>query len=210
MLRFLTAEELRDHPALAASMFADRARQFRDRLGWAVRVDQKGLERDDYDTINPTYVIWQRPDGLHGGSMRFLPTLGRTMVNEHFSALSGGRIYRHPKLWECTRFCLSEDAAANTSAALMLGGAQLGVGLGLSRAVGVFDARMVRIYRALGWQPVVLGTRGEGAEAISVGMWEFSEEIRQRMAKKAGIAADLAQHWFDTARGGLHALPAVG
>lgn len=210
MLRFLTAEELGNHPALEASMFADRARQFRDRLGWAVRVDQKGWERDQYDALNPTYVIWQRSDGLHGGSMRFLPTTGRTMVNEHFSALSGGRIYRHPKLWECTRFCLSADAAANTSAALMLGGAQLGVGLGLSRVVGVFDARMVRIYRTLGWQPVVLGTRGDGAEAISVGMWEFSEEIRQRMAKKAGIAADLAQHWFDAARDGLHALPAVG
>jgi acyl homoserine lactone synthase len=210
MLRFLTAEELRAYPALEESMFADRARQFRDRLGWAVSVDHKGWERDDYDALNPTYVIWQRPDGRHGGSMRFLPTEGRTMVNEHFSALSAGRIYRHPKLWECTRFCLSEGAAPNTSAALMLGGAQLGVGLGLWRAVGVFDARMVRIYRALGWQPVVLGTRGEGAEAISVGMWEFSEEIRERMARKAGIAAELAQHWFDTARDGLRVLTAMG
>ncbi len=92
----------------------------------------------------------------------------------------------------------------------MLGGAQLGVGLGLARAVGVFDARMVRIYRVLGWQPAVIGTRGEGAEAISVGLWEFSEEIRLRMARKAGIAAELSQHWFDAAHGGLRDLAAVG
>lgn len=210
MLRFLTAEELGDHPVLQDSMFSDRARQFRDRLGWEVRVDRNGWERDEYDLLNPVYVIWQRADGLHGGSMRFLPTEGRTMVNEHFSALSGGRLYRHPQLWECTRFCLSEAAPANASAALMLGGAQLGVGLGLTRAVGVFDARMVRIYRALGWQPVVLGTRGGGADAISVGMWEFSEEVRQRMAKKAGIAPDLSRHWFDSGRGGVRALPAAG
>ena len=92
----------------------------------------------------------------------------------------------------------------------MLGGAQLGVGLDLARAVGVFDARMVRIYRLLGWQPVVLGTTGDGAEAISVGMWEFSEEIRQRMARKAGIAPEMAQHWFDAARDGLRVLPVAG
>lgn len=210
MLRFLTAEELGAYPGLQDSMFSDRARQFRDRLGWDVTVDRRGWERDAYDALDPIYVIWQRPDGLHGGSMRFLPTEGRTMVNDHFADLSGGRLYRHPKLWECTRFCLSEGAVPTASAALMLGGAQLGVGLGLSRAVGVFDARMVRIYRALGWQPVVLGTRGAGADAISIGMWAFSEEIRQRMAKKAGIAPDLAQHWFDSARGGLRHLPAAG
>lgn len=210
MLLFLTAGELGRFPVLRASMFSDRAQQFRERLGWAVKVDHRGWERDEYDEMNPVYVIWQRPDGLHGGSMRFLPTEGRTMVNDHFAALSGGRIYRHPKLWECTRFCQSEGVPANVSAALMLGGAQLGVGLGLTRAVGVFDARMIRIYRALGWQPVVLGTRGEGADAISVGMWEFSEDIRQRMARKAGIAAGLSQHWFDAAAGALPALPAAG
>lgn len=210
MLRFLTAEELLADPTLRASMFADRARQFRDRLGWAVDVDGAGWERDEYDDENPLYVIWQRADGLHGGSMRFLPTEGPTMVNDHFARLSGGRLYRHPKLWECTRFCLSDQAPANVSAALMLGGAQLGVGLGLARAVGVFDARMVRIYRALGWQPAVLGSEGEGAAGISVGMWEFSEEIRQRMAKKAGIAPELAQHWFDAARRRDTGLLAVG
>ena len=210
MLLFLKADQLHDMPKLCESMYSDRTRQFRDRLGWTVDVDGKGWERDEYDDLNPVYVIWQKPDGLHGGSMRFLPTMGRTMVNEHFSALSGGRLYRHPKLWECTRFCLSDGAAPNVSAALMLGGAQLGVGLDLARAVGVFDARMVRIYRLLGWQPVVLGTTGDGAEAISVGMWEFSEEIRQRMARKAGIAPEMAQHWFDAARDGLRMLPVAG
>ena len=34
-------------------------------------------------TLNPLYVIWEIPDGSHGGSMRFLPTSGRTMVHEH-------------------------------------------------------------------------------------------------------------------------------
>lgn len=210
MLRFLTGEDLCHYPRLRQTMFTDRARQFRSRLNWAVSVDANGWEQDEYDALDPTYVIWQMPDGRHGGSMRFLPTEGRTMVNEHFSALAGGRRFAHPKVWECTRFCLAEGAPATMSAALMFGGAQLGVGFGLARAVGVFDARMVRIYRLLGWQPTVLGTEGQGAEAISLGLWDFSEEMRRRMARKAGVSAEVAQLWFDRAFGNRKPLPAAG
>ena len=210
MLRFLTGTDLPLFPTLADTMFRDRAQQFRQRLGWEVAVDDRGWECDQYDALNPIYVIWQRPDGQHGGSMRFLPTLGKTMVNDHFSHLAGGRSIAHPKMWECTRFCLSEHAAPNVSAALLLGGAQLGVGFGLARAVGVFDARMVRIYRLLGWEPSVLGSAGQGAERVSLGVWEFSEAIRRKMAAKAGISADVARLWFDRAFGASDPAVAAG
>ncbi|MCB2105436.1 MAG: autoinducer synthase [Rhodobacteraceae bacterium] len=196
MLRYLTSRNLSELADLRASMFADRARQFRDRLNWAVTVDERGWERDDYDDLDPVYVIWQRPDGLHGGSMRFLPTGGRTMVNDHFRHLAGGRRISHPKVWECTRFCLAADTDAQVAARLMLGGAELGAGLGLTRAVGVFDARMVRIYRHLGWEPDILGSAGQGRDAVSLGFWRFSEETRQRMAHKAGIPAALSRQWY--------------
>jgi N-acyl-L-homoserine lactone synthetase len=201
MIRYVTGKELPSFPLLQETMFRDRAVQFRHRLGWEVEVDANGWEQDDYDLLNPIYVIWQMPNGRHGGSMRFLPTVGRTMINDHFRHLSGGRAVSHPKMWECTRFCLSEDADSNASAALLLGGAQLGVGFGLARAVGVFDARMVRIYRLLGWQPAVLGSAGKGADAISLGVWEFSEEVRRKMAAKAGVSPEVSSLWFDRAFG---------
>ena len=201
MLRYLMGNDLDTFPALRDSMFKDRAQQFRQRLGWEVAVDGRGWECDQYDALNPVYVIWQQPNGGHGGSMRFLPTLGRTMVNDHFRHLTGGRRISHPKMWECTRFCLSEGAAPSVSAALMLGGAQLGVGFGLARAVGVFDARMVRIYRMLGWEPSVLGSAGEDAQAVSLGIWEFSEDIRCKLAAKAGVSPDQSRLWFDRAFG---------
>lgn len=211
MLRFLTGEELVHEPLLRDSMFTDRSCQFRKRLNWEVRVDERGWERDEYDDLNPLYVIWQMPDGRHGGSMRFLPTEGPTMVADHFASLAAGRRFRHPKVWECTRFCIAEGAPSHISAALMLGGAQVGVGFGLARAIGVFDARMVRIYRLLGWQPVILGTEGEGAEAISLGLWEFSEEIRRKMAARAGLSPNLATAWFERAFGrGTVTLPRAG
>ncbi|MCT8330651.1 acyl-homoserine-lactone synthase [Albidovulum sediminis] len=196
MLRYLTAEGLSAFPRLRDSMFEDRARQFRDRLNWSVSVDERGWERDEYDSLGPLYVIWQRVDGGHGGSMRFMPTERRTMVNDHFRHLAGGRRIASPKVWECTRFCLASETDQNAAAALMLGGAELGMGLGLTRAVGVFDARMVRIYRHLGWEPDILGTTGTGREAVSLGFWRFSEEVRLRLAAKAGLPPSLSRDWF--------------
>ncbi len=53
MLRYLYADELTRFPRLSDSMFHDRAAQFAQRLGWDVRVDKNGFERDEYDDQNP-------------------------------------------------------------------------------------------------------------------------------------------------------------
>ena len=57
MLRYLRGSELSRYPELQSSMFRDRAAQFRDRLGWEVTVDERGWERDQYDALDPLYVI---------------------------------------------------------------------------------------------------------------------------------------------------------
>jgi len=110
MIRYLYGDQLATQPLLADSMFRDRADQFHTRLGWEVTVDAQGFERDQYDALNPLYVLWQKPCGRHGGSMRFLPTTGRTMVNEHFLHLTEGVRIASPLIWECTRLCLARDA----------------------------------------------------------------------------------------------------
>jgi acyl homoserine lactone synthase len=56
----------------------------------------------------------------------------------------------------------------------------------------------------------VLGTDGQGADAISLGLWEFSEEVRRKMARKAGISPEVSQLWFDRAFGDRTDLPAAG
>lgn len=201
MIHYFYADQLTAFPKLRDSMFRDRALQFKNRLGWDVEVDANGQECDDYDTLNPLYVIWENEDGSHGGSMRFLPTTGPTMVNDHFSELSDGVHIESPLIWECTRFCLAPDATSGVAAALMLGGSEVGVNFHLSHAVGVFDARMVRIYARLGWGPIIMGTQGEGRDAISLGFWEYSKEIREKMYEKSGISAQLSAQWFNQAFG---------
>ena len=182
-------------------MYRDRAAQFRTRLDWKVDVDANGFECDAYDKMNPLYVIWEQIDGSHGGSMRFLPTTGDTMVNDHFTHLTDGVEIRHPMIWECTRFCLSSKAESRVSAALMLGGLEVGLGFYLTDAIGVFDARMERIYRRLGWSPTILGTSGDGRDAISVGLWAYSKEPYQTLSRKSGISQEVSRTWFERAFG---------
>lgn len=201
MLRYIYADQLSAFPHLAKTMFHDRAHQFHDRLNWAVTVDETGAERDEYDAENPLYVIWENPDGTHGGSLRFLPTTGPTMVNDHFLDLTDGVRIQSPLIWECTRFCLAPEATPRISAALMLGGMEVGRSAVLSHAVGVFDARMIRIYRRLGWGPTILGTQGTGKDAISVGLWAFDPAIRPRLLARAGISDQVSRLWHARAFG---------
>jgi N-acyl-L-homoserine lactone synthetase len=201
MLRYLHAHDLAKYPRLRDSMHRDRAEQFKRRLGWDVEVDANGLERDQYDDLDPIYVIWETPDGRHGGSARFLPTTGRTMVNEHFLHLTDGVAFRSPFIWECTRFCLAPDAAPRAASAVMLGGGEMMRAFGIDHYVGVFDAHMTRVYRLMGVGPEVLGTSGSGKQAISVGLWHYDALLRDHLLAKAGLSSDLSEHWFNRAFG---------
>ena len=201
MIRIAFADTLDAYPTLSRSMHEDRTAQFRDRLGWEVTVDRDGQERDQYDVEAPLYVIAETPQGTHAGSLRFLPTMGRTMVNEHFLHLTDGVEIRSPYIWECTRFCIAPKADPRTAARLMLAAAELGLASGLSHSVGVFDARMIHVYRRLGWSPAVLGTSGTGRDAISVGLWAFTDDVLPVLRAKAGVSAQVSRHWVDRAMG---------
>lgn len=195
MLRYIYGDDLGKFPKLQDSMHKDRAVQFRDRLQWDVTVDSRGWEQDEYDSLNPLYVIWEEPGGVHGGSMRFLPTSGRTMVNDHFSDLSDTRI-SSPLIWECTRFCLAPKASSNVAGALMLAGGELMRSFGLTHLLGVFDARMIRIYSMIGASPEVLGSTGTGRDKISVGLWGYTDGDRSKVLRRAGLSSEVSEAWF--------------
>lgn len=202
MLRYLSAHDLHLFPRLRDSMFRDRADQFATRLGWQVAVDDRGFEKDSYDALDPLYVIWQGQDGLHRGSMRLLPTTGPTMIADHFEALLQGRRLASRSIWECTRFCLGPKADGRVAAGLMLGGGEVMRGYGITQFAGVFDARMVRIYRQIGASPKELGSAGIGRDRIALGLWSFSDVARTRVARRAGITAGVSDLWFRRHLGG--------
>lgn len=204
MIHYIYSTDFDRHGDLVAGMFRDRTAQFRDRMHWDVTVDALGWETDAYDALDPLYVIAADGQGRHMGSMRFLPTTGPTMLGEVFPHLTGGGSIRSPRVWECTRFCLSPKAGSGVARQLLLAASELGLGLGLTHSVGVFDAPMTRVYRRLGWQPEVLGTR----DGISAGVWTFSEEVHDRLLGLVGIHPSQSRNDFErTFASLLHAEP---
>ncbi|WP_371156365.1 acyl-homoserine-lactone synthase [Jannaschia sp. 2305UL9-9] len=199
MIRYLYASDLMAFPDLAADMFRDRAAQFRDRMGWDVTVDSMGWETDIYDGTDPLYIIAEDGIGGHAGSMRFLPTTGPVMVNDVFAHLTGTGAIRSPAIWETTRFCLSPGAGTMIARRLLLAASELGLGFGLSHAIGVFDAPMIRVYRRLGWEPRILGTQ----DGISAGMWTFADATHDRLCAAVDVHPGQSRHWFDQALGHL-------
>ncbi|MCT4609844.1 MAG: autoinducer synthase [Pelagimonas sp.] len=201
MIRYIYGNDLHKFPQLARSMFKDRAAQFKIRHNWEVTVDADGYERDEYDAENPLYLIWQNPDGSHGGSLRLMPTVGRTMVNDHFTHLTDGVRIESPLIWECTRFCLAPGAHPGVAAALMLAGGQIMEEFGVEHFVGVFFGSMVRVFDRIGSKPDVIGTEGKGRAAISIGLWDFTPEAQARVAKTAGVTPELNKRWFEMSFG---------
>jgi len=203
MLRYIYGNDLPKFRELANTMFQDRADQFSRRLNWHVTIDGSGHERDEYDDMNPLYVIWEQSDGTHGGSMRFLPTLGPNMIEDHFSHLCDGVKIESPLIWECTRFCLTPGAESRVSAALVLGAGEVMENYYLSHFAGVFDPRMQRIYRLLGVEPDVIGTDGEGPDELGIGLWEMNRQAWPKILNRVGISRQTSLNWFHTAFGGI-------
>lgn len=206
MIRFVYADRLNEFPLLAETMFRDRAEQFKKRLCWDVAVDEAGHERDQYDILNPIYIIWENADGTHGGSLRIMPTLGRTMTAEHFAHLTDGVRIQSPLIWECTRFCLSPGAPSRVAAALLAAGIELGLRFGLSQALGVIYTKTLAIYDRIGHRPEVIGTDDGGRDSISVCIWDVTEEGRDAICRRAGFEPGEVAGWF---KASFHAAPAA-
>lgn len=197
MLRYIYQQDLQHYPQLAGSLYRDRQTQGRALMAEGIQIGEDG--RDHYDTFDPLYVIWEQNDGSHGGSLRFLPTTGPVMINDHFQDLIGGGTLVSPLIWEASGMCVSPRAGVEIAAALMLAGCEVMRNFGVAHIAAVYDVPLREIYRSLDAQPEVIGERGE----ICLGLWEFSDELYMRLLKTAGVEAHQSQGWFDRSFGAV-------
>lgn len=197
MLHYLYGHDLGAYPKLRDTMFTHRGDQFFTRLAWpAVEIDENGFEIDQYDGLNPLYVIWEMEDGTHGGSMRLLPTIGQTMINDHFLHLTDGVEIKSPLIWECTRLCISPTADCRVTAALVLAAGELMEAFAIEHLIGVFYSQTGRIFGLNGILPDILGSTGKGKDQIDVGVWEVTQIALQRALKRVGITRKTSKGWF--------------
>ena len=153
-----------------------------------------GHDMDEYDALNPLCVIWEDVSGRHAGSMRLMPTTGRCMVNEHFTDLLGGVAFKpiylgkHSVLsfGQAPQNCCTFDASAG----------EVMLGCGVEQCLGVFDQRMIRIYRLLECFEFD-SSKGQGKEFIGISLLTLDVVQREQICQIAGVEPRESAQWFD-------------
>lgn len=179
-----TRAALLHDPELMLEMHRLRGRVFKERLDWDVSVSD-GLEIDQYDTFDPTYLL-ALEQGDVVGCVRLLPTTGRNMLADTFPVLlDGNAAPRAAGIWESSRFCVDTKSVAATAenglrkATFLLFAAMIEWGQQhhLQAIATVTDLRMERILRRAGWQLDRLGTpRQIGVTKAVAGLLPITED----------------------------------
>lgn len=172
-----------DHQPLISKMHRDRAAQFKERLGWAVKVNKNGEEYDEYDTEQSTYIICRSGNDEHLGSLRLLPLNLSTMLYDHFFELASGYQFDMTKTFECTRFCLEPNLrgskARNVSLSLFDKLEEEAIKKDVTSVVAVFEKQMLRVYSALGFKPTILNEKTYEGTTIALGQWSLENSGRK-------------------------------
>ena len=97
-------------PLALLGMHRLRHTVFSERLQWDVRA-RDGMEIDDFDDIDPTYMIAKSTGGKVEGCWRLLSTIGPYMLKDTFPQLLRGEPAPcHPRIWELSRFAVAPAA----------------------------------------------------------------------------------------------------
>lgn len=100
------AEDCRANHDFLHRLFRFRHNVFYERLGWEV-AHENGEERDDYDEINPVYIVAKNRCGEIEGCVRLLPTTGSYMLRDTFpQLLCGHPAPQNAAVWELSRLAV--------------------------------------------------------------------------------------------------------
>ncbi len=129
-----------------------RKQVFFDMFRWEVPIINS-WEIDGYDALDPLYLLSVNDAEQVVGGLRLLPTLGFNMLNDTFpQLLPEGKRIESPLIWESSRFSIDRAVdiqigpkrISRAVAELGLGMNEVGVRLGLTHIVTVYDAILHR------------------------------------------------------------------
>ena len=202
MFTTIQPHERAGNAALLDASFRLRKRVFHDRLGWDVAVEGD-WERDHYDSLGATYLVWCSPDrkALYG-AVRLMPMDGPTLLGDVFHATQAvDPVPRRPDVWEGTRMCVDEEAIARDMPGIGAGG---GIDLLLlalcegalahriARLVSNYEAPMARLYRRVGLEYHAHGKAdGYGRRPVHCASFEVSASVLGAMRERMGMRTPL-------------------
>tara|TARA_R110000796_G_scaffold18489_9_gene55986 strand:- start:1373 stop:2230 length:858 start_codon:yes stop_codon:yes gene_type:complete len=187
---------------LLDEMYALRARVFGQRLGWEVDI-KDGLEIDQYDALDPAYVIGINDDNKVVSCVRALQTTGPHMLSDVFSdILDGQPPMRSATLWESTRFCVdtealdrgnSRNSISYATCELMAASLEYARDSGISDIVTVIDPVMNRVLKRSDCAPYgyVGKTTPMGKVAAMAALLDCSDDRIARIRNFAGVEGNV-------------------
>jgi acyl homoserine lactone synthase len=135
-----------------------RHRIFIEKLGWPLPV-QNGMERDQFDRPDTTYVVAQDHSGAICGCARLLPTTRPYLLGEVFpNLLCGQPVPSAGNIWELSRFAAATPASHGTSAIeaaintreLLAAAVSSAAALGAERLITVSPLGVERLLQRMG------------------------------------------------------------
>jgi acyl homoserine lactone synthase len=196
MIQLITAEYYGQFVDHLAEMHRMRRRVFKGRLNWDVQISGD-IEIDQFDALQPAYLIYRASEDRVQGCVRLLPSTGPTMLRDIFPVLlNGASAPNSSTIWESSRFAL--DIGADTPKAayglacatyeLFAGMIEFGLSRQLTEIVTVTDARMERILRRAGWPLRRIGKPRELGTTLAVaGFLEVSVQSLASIRSAGGF-----------------------
>ena len=183
-------------------MFELRARVFGERLGWDVNIED-GKEIDEFDQLDPAYVIGLDDEGNVVAAVRALQTTGPHMLSDVFSAiLCGEAPLRSATMWESTRFCVDtqrltrgkeKNSVSYATCELMIGSLEYAKNAGIQDIITVIDPVMDRVLKRSNCAPYdyVGKTVPMGKVHALAALLDCTEERIAGLREFAGIHNDV-------------------
>ena len=180
-----------DHQNLLKQMHQLRADVFDGRLGWNVTIIDGG-ERDQYDDLNPIYILAVSGGNKVVGCARLLPAVGPTMLELTFpQLLRDGSLNPTSAIIESSRFCVDTTLPAGrgggqlhiATLTMFAGIIEWSMANGYDKIVTATDLRFERILNRAGWpmarlgEPVAIGNTVAIAGALPADQ-ESLEQVR--------------------------------
>ncbi len=183
-------------------MFELRARVFGERLGWDVKIED-GKEIDEFDHLDPAYVIGLDDGGNVVAAVRALQTTGPHMLSDVFSAiLDGEPPIRSATMWESTRFCVDtqrlnrgkdKNSVSYATCELMIGSLEYAKNAGIQDIITVIDPIMDRVLKRSNCAPYdyVGKTVPMGKVSALAALLDCTDERIDAIRDFAGIKTDV-------------------
>lgn len=182
-------------PRALDGMYRLRHRVFHERLGWEVS-SRQGMEMDEYDALNPVYLVARGPRHEIRGCVRLLPTSGPYMLRDTFPALLAGETAPNSeRIWDISRLAVARPETESggvagindTTVDIVLAVLDYALDHGVDRYVAVISVALERILRRIGLRLTRFGDRRARrmGKALSVAVWiDVDAATREAIAQR--------------------------